>query len=64
MSKFCITTYPKDSCATQDIPRINPDGLEYYYYQHLVRDFKEFTPNAFYEAEAISSERVFGVAET
>lgn len=41
--------------------------LGYYDYQHLVRDFKEFTrltPNAFYEAEAKSPERVFGVAET
>ena len=41
--------------------------LGYYDYQHLVRDFKEFTtltPTAFYEAESKSPERVFGVSET
>ncbi|NDU96532.1 helix-turn-helix domain-containing protein [Spirosoma terrae] len=41
--------------------------LGYYDYQHLVRDFKEFTqltPNAFLEAEGKAPERVFGVAET
>lgn len=39
----------------------------YYDYQHLVRDFKEFTqltPNAFFETDARSPERVFGVTET
>ncbi len=41
--------------------------LGYYDYQHLVRDFKEFTqltPNAFFEADTRSPERVFGVTET
>ena len=41
--------------------------LGYYDYQHLVRDFKEFTklsPNAFYKADQGSPERVFGIAET
>ncbi|GAB3950453.1 helix-turn-helix domain-containing protein [Spirosoma harenae] len=41
--------------------------LGYYDYQHLVRDFKEFTqltPNAFLEADGKSPERVFGVTET
>ncbi|QDK82075.1 AraC family transcriptional regulator [Spirosoma sp. KCTC 42546] len=41
--------------------------LGYYDYQHLVRDFKEFTqltPNAFFIADTKSPERVFGVAET
>ncbi len=41
--------------------------LGYYDYQHLVRDFKEFTgltPNAFAETESRSPERTFGVAET
>jgi AraC-like DNA-binding protein len=41
--------------------------LGYYDYQHLVRDFKEFTnltPNGFLVADGKSPERVFGVAET
>ena len=41
--------------------------LGYYDYQHLVRDFKEFTsltPNGFLLADAHSPERAFGVAET
>lgn len=41
--------------------------LGYYDYQHLVRDFKEFTqlkPNAFLEADNKSPERVFGMTET
>ncbi|MBD2705347.1 AraC family transcriptional regulator [Spirosoma sp. BT702] len=41
--------------------------LGYYDYQHLVRDFKEFTqltPNAFLEADTKSPERTFGVTET
>ncbi|QIP11368.1 AraC family transcriptional regulator [Spirosoma aureum] len=41
--------------------------LGYYDYQHLVRDFKEFTqltPNAFLDADTKSPERVFGVTET
>ncbi|GAB3690324.1 helix-turn-helix domain-containing protein [Spirosoma flavus] len=41
--------------------------LGYYDYQHLVRDFKEFTqltPNAFIEADTKSPERTFGVTET
>lgn len=41
--------------------------MGYYDYQHLVRDFKEFTqltPNAFFEADTRSPERVFGVTET
>ncbi|MFN8352929.1 MAG: AraC family transcriptional regulator [Spirosomataceae bacterium] len=41
--------------------------LGYYDYQHLVRDFKDFTslsPNAFLMAEGKAPERVFGVAET
>ncbi len=40
--------------------------LGYYDYQHLVRDFKEFTtltPNGFLIAEGKSPERVFGVIE-
>ena len=39
----------------------------YYDYQHLVRDFKEFTsltPNAFLLADGQSPERAFGVRET
>jgi AraC-like DNA-binding protein len=39
----------------------------YYDYQHLVRDFKEFThltPTEFSEADGKSPERVFGVSET
>ncbi len=41
--------------------------LGYYDYQHLVRDFKEFTsltPNGFMLADGKSPERAFGVAET
>ncbi|GAA4399115.1 hypothetical protein GCM10023187_10500 [Nibrella viscosa] len=41
--------------------------LDYYDYQHLVRDFKEFTrmtPNEFMQQEAQAPERSFGVAET
>ena len=42
--------------------------LEYYDYQHLVRDFKEFTsltPNGFFLlADGHSPERVFGMRET
>lgn len=41
--------------------------LGYYDYQHLVRDFKEFThltPNAFLLADEKSPERAFGVVET
>ncbi len=41
--------------------------LGYYDYQHLVRDFKEFTrltPNEFLLADAKSPERAFGVVET
>ncbi|GAB2601633.1 helix-turn-helix domain-containing protein [Spirosoma areae] len=41
--------------------------LGYYDYQHMVRDFKEFTqltPNAFLEADGKSPERVFGMVET
>lgn len=41
--------------------------LGYYDYQHLVRDFKEFTnltPNGFLLADGHSPERVFGVVET
>lgn len=41
--------------------------LGYYDYQHLVRDFKEFTgltPNGFLLADGKSPERTFGVAET
>lgn len=41
--------------------------LDYYDYQHLVRDFKEFTllsPNAFMQQENQAPERSFGVAET
>ena len=41
--------------------------LGYYDYQHLVRDFKEFTqltPNAFYDVDTKAPERAFGVAET
>jgi len=40
--------------------------LGYYDYQHLVRDFKEFThltPNGFLIAEGKAPERAFGVAE-
>lgn len=40
--------------------------LGYYDYQHLVRDFKEFTtltPNAFFAAESQSPERTFGAVE-
>ena len=39
---------------------------DYYDYQHLVKDFKEFThlkPNAFYELEKTSPERRFGFVE-
>lgn len=39
----------------------------YYDYQHLVKDYKEFThltPNAFYEADTKAPERVFGAVET
>ena len=41
--------------------------LGYYDYQHLVRDFKEFTsltPNGFLLADGHSPERVFGMRET
>jgi AraC-like DNA-binding protein len=41
--------------------------LGYYDYQHLVRDFKEFThltPNAFLLQDSQSPERTFGVVET
>ncbi|WP_229598201.1 helix-turn-helix domain-containing protein [Runella aurantiaca] len=41
--------------------------LGYYDYQHLVRDFKEFTnltPNAFFLQDGHSPERAFGVVET
>ncbi|WP_080238712.1 helix-turn-helix domain-containing protein [Spirosoma rigui] len=41
--------------------------LGYYDYQHLVRDFNQFThmtPNAFLQLEGQSPERVFGVRET
>ena len=41
--------------------------LGYYDYQHLVRDFKEFTqrtPNGFLLADGHSPERTFGVRET
>ncbi|MEI7582611.1 AraC family transcriptional regulator [Runella sp.] len=41
--------------------------LGYYDYQHLVRDFKEFTnltPNAFFLKESQSPERAFGKVET
>lgn len=41
--------------------------LGYFDYQHLVRDFKEFTtltPNAFWAAESQSPERAFGAVET
>lgn len=41
--------------------------LGYYDYQHLVRDFKEFTgmtPNAFLQKENQAPERAFGVAES
>ncbi len=41
--------------------------LRYYDYQHLVRDFKDFTnltPNGFLLADGHSPERVFGVVET
>jgi AraC-like DNA-binding protein len=41
--------------------------LGYYDYQHLVRDFKEFTsltPNGFLLAEAQGPERAFGMRET
>jgi len=39
----------------------------YYDYQHLVRDYKDFTkltPNGFYEADTKAPERTFGVKET
>ncbi len=42
-------------------------ALGYYDYQHLVRDFKEFTgltPNGFVQQEAKSPERTFGAVET
>ncbi|MGA0556018.1 helix-turn-helix domain-containing protein [Larkinella sp. VNQ87] len=41
--------------------------LGYYDYQHLVRDFREFTqltPNAFAQQEAKAPERLFGATET
>jgi len=41
--------------------------LGYYDYQHLVRDFKEFssiTPTAYFEASSKGQERAFGMAET
>lgn len=41
--------------------------LGYYDYQHLARDFREFTqlsPNAFMQREYQAPERMFGVAET
>lgn len=40
---------------------------DYYDYQHLVRDYKDFTkltPNGFFEAETKAPERTFGVKET
>lgn len=42
-------------------------GLGYHDYQHMVRDFKEFTamtPNAFLQLESNAPERAFGVAES
>jgi AraC-like DNA-binding protein len=39
---------------------------DYYDYQHLVRDYKDFTkltPNGFYEADTRAPERAFGVRE-
>lgn len=41
-------------------------NCEYYDYQHLVKDFKEFTqltPTAFFDVEKTSPERIFGFVE-
>lgn len=41
--------------------------LDYYDYQHLVKDFKDFThmtPNEFYLRDIHAPERVFGHKET
>lgn len=56
----------KNARPTHDWLRVALD-LGYYDYQHLVRDFREFTgltPHAFQQREANAPERVFGVAET
>jgi len=56
----------KNSQPTKDWLSVAVE-LEYYDYQHLVRDFKEFTrltPNAFLLEDAKSPERAFGRRET
>ena len=56
----------KNALPTKDWLSVALD-LGYYDYQHLVRDFKEFTsltPNGFLLADGHSPERVFGRVET
>ncbi len=56
----------KNACPGQDWLSIALD-MGYYDYQHLVRDFKEFTglsPAAFYQLDSHAPERTFGYKET
>jgi AraC-like DNA-binding protein len=56
----------KNSHPQLDWPSI-AIGCDYYDYQHLVKDFNEFThlkPTAFYELEKTSPERSFGLVES
>lgn len=56
----------KNAQPTHDWLRVALE-LGYYDYQHLVRDFREFTgltPQAFWLRDGQSPERAFGVAET
>ncbi|MBC8085597.1 MAG: AraC family transcriptional regulator [Hymenobacter sp.] len=56
----------KNALPLQDWLTVALD-LGYYDYQHLVRDFRQFTgltPNAFWQRDSLSPERAFGMAET
>ncbi|MCY7352625.1 MAG: helix-turn-helix domain-containing protein [Cytophagaceae bacterium] len=56
----------KNNCPDLDWLSISL-ACGYYDYQHLVKDYKEFTtltPTAFYETDTKAPERVFGMKET